>query len=302
MDKTTTLTGEMMTYYERVFLKRAMYELVLKEGAQMRSQGQNNGSTIWFNRYSPQSLDDPIALTEGENPAVCTITAENVSVVLAEYGRTFKMSKFLTLTSIDVNNREKIALLGQHMGESLNRITRTELENGTARIVNGKASSLVAASDLLDADEVRDNVEALEIAKAPVYSDGYYMGKVQPKSKTSLVKDTTWINAKTYSDVKGLYKAEMGELYQVRFLLNKDGATSAGTGSASTVTLYHNYFHGSDAFGCYDLEGDTPKLYIVPNKVDSGNPAGRFSLASWAGSYASKILNTEWVRVVKAAG
>src|SRR5690606_25381067 len=133
-------------------------------------------------------------------------------------------------------------------------------------------------------DEVRDIVEQLEINKARSYSDGYFMAKIAPQSKTSLVKDPTWVNAKSYSDVKDLYKGEMGELYQVRFLLNVDANTSTGSGAASTVTLYHNYFHGADALGCYDLSGDAPKLYIVPDKADSGNPAARFSLASWAGS------------------
>lgn len=299
MDKTSTLTGEMKIYYDKVFLKRAEYDLILKEGGQMRTHSQNEGKTIWFNRYTPQDIDTT-PLTEGDNPDVCTITAENVSVVLAEYGRSFKISRFLTLTSIDVNNREKISLIGQHMGQTLNRIVRNELENGTARIANGKAASAVSASDILDADEVRDIVEQLEDNMAPKYSDGYYMGKVATKAKTSLVKDSTWINAKSYSDVRDLYKGEMGELYQVRFLLNIDKATSTGSGAASDVVLYHNYFHGADAFGCYDLSGDKPKLFIVPNNPDSGNPAGRFSFASWAGSYASKILNPDWVIVSKS--
>jgi len=299
MDKTSTLSNEVKIYYDKVFLKRAEYELVLKEGGQMRSHGQNEGKTIWFNRYAPQAIDTT-PLTEGVNPDVCTITAANVSVVLAEYGRTFKISKFLTLTSIDVNNREKISLLGQHMGETLNRVVRNELENGTARIANGKAASAVSASDVLDGDEVRDIVQQLEINKASAYADGYFMGKVVPQTKTSLVKSSTWLNAKTYVDTRDLYKGEMGELYQVRFLLNKDAATSNGTGAASDVVMYHNYFHGSEAFGCYDLSGDVPQMYIVANKVDSGNPAGRFSLASWAGSYASKILNGDWVIVSKS--
>lgn len=300
MDKTTTLTGEMMTYYERVFLKRAQYELVLKEGGQMRSHSANNGKVIQFNRYSPLTIQDT-ALTEGNNPPVSTITSAQVSAVLAEYGLTIKMSKFLTLTSIDVNNREKISLLGQNMGETLNRLVRTELENGTERFNNAKVASSVASSDTFDSSEVRDVVTLLEEAKARPYEDGYFLGKTNTHDKNKLLADSTWINAKTYSDVKDLYQGEMGELYQVRFLLNIDGKTSTGTGAASTVTLYHTYIHGADSFGCYDLEGDKPKLIIVPDEVDSGNPAGRFSLASWAGSYVSKILNSSWVYVVKSA-
>lgn len=300
MDKTSTLTGEMMTYYEKVFLKRAKYELILKEGAQMRSHSQHNGKLITFNRYTPLTIQDT-PLTEGVNPPVSTITAATVSTVLAEYGLTMKISKFLSLTSIDVNNREKISLLGQNMGETLNRLVRNELENGTVKINNGAALSAVASSDTFDATEVRDTVTLLETAKAMPYSDGMFLGKTNTHDKNKLLADSTWINAKTYSDVKDLYAGEMGELYQVRFLLNIDGKTSTGSGAASTVTLYHTYIHGTDAVGCYDLDGDVPSLDIVTNKVDSGNPAGRFSLASWSGSYATVLLNSAWVYVIKSA-
>lgn len=296
---TSGLTGEMQTYYEKVFLKRAEYDLVLKEGAQMRTHSTGEGKTIWFNRYTPQAIETT-ALSEGVNPSICPISAANVSVVLAEYGTTYKISRFLSTTSIDVNNREKISLLGQNMGETMNRLVRNELENGTVRIANGKAASTVAASDVLDGNEVRAIAEALEIAKAPTYAGGYYMGKVNPYTKTTLMKSTAWLNAKTYSDVSDLYKGEMGELYGVKFLLNKDTNSGAGTGSASGVTMYHNYFHGENAIGCFDLATDQPKLYIVTDKADSGNPAARFGLASWAGTYASKILNSSWVILSKS--
>lgn len=300
MDKTTTLTGEMMTYYEKVFLKRAKYNLILKEGAQMRSHSANNGKLIYFNRYTPLAIQDT-PLTEGVNPPVSTITSATVSTVLAEYGLTIKISKFLSLTSIDVNNREKISLLGQDMGETLNRLVRTELENGTVKYNNGALTTTVASSDTFDATEVRDTVTLLEGQKAMPYADGNFLGKANAHDKNKLLADTTWINAKTYSDVKDLYAGEMGELYQVRFLLNIDGKTSTGTGAASSVTLYHTYVHGTDSVGCYDLEGDVPSLDIVTNKVDSGNPAGRFSLASWSGSYATVLLNSAWVYVIKSA-
>lgn len=303
METTSTLSNEVQIYYEKTFLKRASYEMVCKEGGQSRSQSQGEGKTVWFNRYSPMENDpDNALLSEGVNPAICSITASNVSVVLAEYGRTAKISKFLSLTSIDKNNAEKISVVGQHMGEVMDRIVRNELDNGTVRYGNGKAASTIAASDTLTGAELRRVVELLETAKAPTYSDGTFMGKFASKCKTSLLLDSTWLNAKTYKDTKDLYEGEMGELFQVRCLLNRNPASSAGSGAASDVTNYHNYIHGADAFGCYDLDGDKPQLYIVPNKIDSGNPTGRFSLASWAGSYAAKMLVPEWAYVLKAPG
>lgn len=139
--------------------------------------------------------------------------------------------------------------------------------------------------------------KALELAKAKPYKDGMYMGKTDPISKYNLIGDTTWVNAKTYSAVKDLYKGEMGELYQVRWLLNKDvsSGTEAASTASSTTVRYYTYVHGDNAFGCYDLAQDKPRLYILPNQVDSNSPAGRVSYISWAGSYATKLLNSDWV-------
>lgn len=293
----TVLTQEVSTYYERVFLKRAEYELVLKEGGQLRTHPANEGHTVNFTRYVPISIITT-PLGEASNPVTCNITASTVSMTLSEYGLTVNTSKFLSLTSIDAGMKEKIALVGQNMGETLNRLVRSELEDGgTAYYPNGHFISSIAAGDVLDACNIRMMVRTLELNKARKYSDGMYMGKTDPYSKYKLLGDTTWVNSKTYSDVKDLYKGEMGELYQVRWLLNKDlsSGIEAMSTAASLVNRYYTYVHGADSFGAYDLDQDKPKLYILPNVVDSNSPAGRISIISWAGSYASQVLNSDWV-------
>lgn len=295
---TSVLPNELQVYYQKVFLKRAEANQIMKEGAQKRSLGQNMGKTLWFNRYTALT-QQTTALTEGENPPVSTITSSVVSGVLAEYGLTLKVGKFQSLTSIDVNNAEKIATMGANMGLSLDAITRDSALEGFGSLFGPTSTitaSTVASSDVVTAAGLRMVVENLETNKAMPYEDGFYLGKFQPKTKTSLIKDSTWVNAKTYSDVKKLYNGEMGELYQVRCLLSTNGTTSAGAAgtASSSVTLYHNYIHGMDSFGVYDLSGDQPELIIVPNTPDSGNPAGRVSFISWAGSYLAMPLNTSF--------
>lgn len=294
------LSVQMMTYYEKVFLARAKNQLVYAEGSQKSTHGKNQGKSIVFTRMTPMS-NVTTALSEGANPAVVLLAGANVSCTLAEYGNTAKLTKFLSLTSIDRNNAQAIELLGQNMGDTIDYLAGTALSTGgTAIFANSKKASSLASSDTLDAADVRTVVQTLEVNKAIPYSDGYFMGKVVPKTKTSLVKDTTWVNAKTYSDVKDLYKGEMGELYQVRFLMSTQAMSSTGS-KASYTDAYLNFFHGRDAFGTYDLEGDQPKLYVLPNPVDSNNPTGRYALVSWAGSYVAKVLNSAWVIVLKAA-
>ena len=292
----STLTQEVKTYYEKVFLDRAEYELILKEGAQQRTHPVNEGRTVNFTRYTPLGIvTDPLG--ELSNPVTCSITACTVAMTLSEYGMTTIHSKLLTLISIDSGMKEKVELVGQNMGETLNRLVRAELQSGTAYYPNGHAIDSIASGDVLDACNIRQMVRTLELNKAMPYKDGLFIGKTEPYSKYKLLGDTTWVNGKTYSDVKDLYKGEMGELYQIRWLLNKDLAsgTEATSTAASAVTRFYTYVHGDNSFGTYDLAQDKPKLYILPNQVDSNSPAGRVSYVSWAGSYATKILNSDWV-------
>lgn len=299
---TSGLTQEVQTYYEKVFLARAQYELVMKEGAQIRTHATGQGRTVNFTRYNPLTVITT-PLGEASNPVSCPINASTVAMTLSEYGLTTTHGKLLTLVSIDSGMKEKVELVGQNMGETLDQLTRAELQNGTAYYGNDKTVHSFTAGDSLDACDIRMMVRQLEINKAMAYKDGLFLGKTDPYSKYNLLGDTTWVNGKTYSDVKDLYAGEMGELYQVRWLLNKNVAsgTEAASTAASTTNRFYTYVHGDNAFGVYDLAQDQPKLYILPNQVDSNSPTGRISFVSWAGSYATKILNSNWVLAARFA-
>lgn len=297
---TTVLTQEMMTYYEKVFLDRAKVQLVNGQGAVKRTHPGNSGRTINFTRQEPLAISTT-PLNEATNPSACVITASTVSVTLSEYGAATIHSKLLSLTSIDVGMKEVVDSFGQNMGEVINAIDGATLACGTAFFPNGHNVSTVTTGDVLNSSAIIYAVQAQELARALPYSDGFYLGKTTIQNKVSLMKDTTWVNSKTYSDVKKLYKGEMGELYQVRWLLN--GQTVSGNGNsgaaACTSVCYYSYLHGKNAFGTVDLEGDMPKLYIV-TKADSNNVAGRATYISWAGTYAAVLLNSNWVQTIKA--
>ncbi|HNQ31723.1 MAG TPA: N4-gp56 family major capsid protein [Candidatus Woesebacteria bacterium] len=294
-ETTTTLSGELMTLYEKVFLKRNQFEQIYEEGLQKRSRSMNEGKTIVFNRYTPLSAATT-PLTEGSDPSEVSLTGAQVSATLSEYGTKVKISRFLSLTSVDENNKEKIAVVGQNMRETMDTLARNELDNLTAYLANAKAAVTdLAATDVISAANIRKVARNLEAAYARKYADGFYMWKVTPYVKADLIADSTWVNAKTYSGVKDLYRGEIGELYGFRFLLSANVKTTS-----STATVYHTYAHGADAVGVYDLDGDQPKLYIIPHtQIDSANATGRFSLASWAGSYVAKTLVSTWGYVAK---
>lgn len=296
---TTGLTQEMSTYYEKVFLARAEYEYIHKEGGQMRSQPKNEGKQVNFTRHTPLATVTT-ALTEGTNPAENALTATTVSAALAEYGTTVKISRFLSLTSIDANNKEKIEVIGQNMGETLDEIVRNELFTGaTVQLAGSKAALTdVAASNTLSAAEIRKAVRTLKTNKARKYQGrGSWICKTGPFPAYDLMGDTTWVNASTYDNgAENIYKGEIGLLYGTRFLESPAQKTES-----SSVTVYSNFVHGSDAFGVIDLEGDKPQLFIIPHtNIDSGNTAGRFSTVAWAASFVAKTLNSSWLINVKS--
>lgn len=292
----TGLTSEISTYYERVFLARAMKRLIHEQGAQKKTMPAGEGSSIKFTRHAPLAVVTT-ALTEGSNPSEVNLTASTVSASVAEYGNTSKISRFLSTTSIDRNNKEKIELFGQNMGETIDTLAREELfSGGTAQLAGGNSQlSAVAASNVLSAAEIKKAVRTLEGNSAMRYDDGFYMGKIQPFTWYDLIGDSTWVNAKTYSDVRDLYMGEVGELFGVRFAL-----TNNGKSETSTVTVYSNFIHGKESFGCIDLATDQPKLYIkTPGPQDTSNVADRYSTIAWAGSYVCKVLNSNWIINVK---
>lgn len=290
---TTTLSETMQTYYVKTFLERAEEETIHEQGAQERMHPANNGKSVRFTRYTVPAVVTS-ALTEGNNPSEYTLSAVNVDATLAEYGRTFKLSRFLTLTDIDENNSERIELAGQNMGESRDAIVRNELFTGaTSSFANAKSVlSSVAASDTLDAAEVRLLARDLKNNKARRMDGSYpWVGKINPYTGYDLTGDSTWENAKTYSDVEDLYKGEIGALHGARLVETTQPYTQA-----STTTVYSNFFHGAHAFGVVELEGDKMDIHIVPHtQIDSGNPAGRVGFISWAGSMVAKTLNSDWL-------
>lgn len=281
---TSTISQEVGIWYEKVFLARAEVELVHKEGAQMRSRSGNEGTTVRFTRYSPLALATT-PLTEGSNPAESNLTAVNVDATLAEYGNSVKVSRLLSTTGIDKRDKEKIEVVGQNMGETLDALARDALFAGAT--AQGSGAAVLSPTDL------RKSVRTLKSNKALRYAGKFgWMGKIQPETEFDLTGSSTWENAKIHSSVEDLYRGEIGGLYGIRLLVTNQGKV--------VTTTYSNFVHGREAFGVFDNSDDKPKLYPVSGP-DSANPANRFSFLSWAGQYVVKVLNGNWVIDIKTS-
>lgn len=306
---TSSLSAVMKTYYDKVFLEKADFEKIFQKGGQARPQPKNEGKSVAFTRFSQIPVSDATtALSEGVNPAEVQLSATTVSTTLSEFGITAKLSKFLSLTDIDANNEEKIGLVGANMGRTLDTLCRNALVSGaTTRYAAGKASlSLVATSDVFSAAEIRKAVTALKKNDALPYTDlpsknAKWMGKIGPDTLYDLMGDSTWVNADIYDNgAEKTYSGSAGTLYGCMFWESNNQNVDVD-GGVSSAEVYSNLIHGKESFGYIELAGDKPQLFIIPHtNIDSANPAGRFSMASWAGTYVVKVLNANWIINVKS--
>lgn len=298
---TTTLSGEMLQYLEKTFLERSEAATIHAEGAQKKTLGKNMGTTVTFTKRTPFAAATT-ALTEGQNPESVGITSNKVTATLKGYGNWTKISSLLYHTSIDRQAKETVEMLSQNASETIDALVRDVLHAGaTVQFAGGKSQlSQLTASDILTVKEVKKAVRALKKNNAPVYADGFYLGKVGPDTSYNLMDDAAWIDAQKYTGRAELYKGEIGKIHKVRFI----EASSNQKSESSTVAAYSNFIHGQEAFGVVDLSGEGLKKLIIKtsDKGDTSNPLNQFMTFGWkAEAFAAAVLDPKWIINIKAA-
>ena len=293
---TTGLTQTMQTFYDKMFLERAKAELRHDFGAQVKNHKKNMGKVVRFTRFTPLALATT-ALTEGTNPSATEMTAVNVDATLTEYGAYTQVSSLFDLTSIDDNLAEHVDVHGTNAGETIDAITRNVLSAGaTNQIVAGKALTAVAATDTLSGLEIRRAVRTLKNNKAQKFENGFFRGIIQPHTAMDLMGNSEWLSAYQYTspDSDNIKRGVVGRLHGVEFVESNQGSTEA-----STVTIYHNFIMGKNAYGIVRLDSFTdPKVYVTSD-VNVANPLGLLSSVGWRMPFTAVVLNANWLINVK---
>jgi len=298
----TYLSSLMQTYYDRLFIDTAKHWLIHEQGAQMRPVPQGEGKVVYFTRYTAPTIITA-QLTEGDNPTEVGLSASTVSTTLSEFGSYSKISKLLKLSSVDRRMQGAVEIHGQNAGESRDQLVRDKglaLSNTDQLAASSASLTDVGITDTLSAAEVRKAVRTLKVNKALRYKDGYFLGKTGPYNSYDLMGDSTWENAKVYSDVGDLYKGELGRLHGVRFVETTNQKETAN-GGTSNADIMHTFVHGKNAFGVTDLEGDGKKVYVkTPGAHSTDNPVDRFYTVGWAMTASAVALVSDWIIEIKS--
>ena len=297
MTVTTGLTQLMQIFYDKVFLERAEADIQYDWGAQKKKLPRNSGKTIYFNRFSSLAKATT-ALSEGANPAGADMSSTIVSATVAEYGNYTRVSSLFDLTSIDEGLKEHTETLAFNAAETIDELIKAELSGGgTAQIVSGKALTAVAASDVLTALEIRKAVRTLRKAKAKMFDDGFYHAIIPTSAVYDLRADSVWTAVNTYVSTDNYKQWSLGALHGVKFMETNNESTES-----STVTIYHTFVFGKNAYGIVDIgSGSSPKMIVkTPGAQDTSNPLNMYSSIGWkVDAFAAKVLNSAWLVTIK---
>lgn len=304
------LTPPMQIFYDRVFLQRAKIELRHDFGAQSRNIPMNSGKTVYFTRFTPLAIVTA-ALSEAANPTAVDMSAATVSATLADYGAYTTVGSLYSMTSIETGLSEHVSVHGQNAGESIDQLIRTELASGATQLLSSTSAggiagsttaiSTIHTSDTLTGLEIRRAVRLLKKNKAMKFEGGLYRGIIGPDTAMDLMGNSEWLDAHRYTTSDAIERGVVGKLHGVEFVeTNNQHYTLTGgfsTSATNVANVYTNFIFGMNAYGVINLASITaPKVFVKnPGANSTDNPLDQYSTVGWKMTFATKVLNANWV-------
>jgi N4-gp56 family major capsid protein len=313
IETTTSLLSPLMqSYYDKRLLKRVDNLTILEQLGQKRPLPAGEGKTITFSRYKNLALDVSTvqALTEGVNPSAVGISAENVTGTIAQYGKVTKITSLVSATALDRNISQKVPILGEWMGSTVEAISRNVIAAGFTdqQVLTASHITDITATDVITGNDLRKALRTLRNNKAMTYGDGYFATVLEPFLEYDFMADTTWVLAAQYGAQSKLFKGEIGKWFGQRIVMTTlpfrcDATTAARDTYSSTGAVHNAMVCGSEAFGITELDTLKKQMIIkIPGNQDTSNSLNMFSTAGVKFSYLSKVLNANFgVRILCGA-
>lgn len=322
-------------------LKHAMPVEVLGITGQQRAMPKNSGMTIVHRRYLPygatatdqNTINRPVVsaaahvLTEGVTPSADSLTPQDITVTLSQYGCLYG----LTDVTADTYEDDVPAEMKKHVGERIARI-REQIRYGalkgginayyagggsTRPSVNAKISLnlLRKISRNLQANHAQRITGILEagpkISTRPV--EASYLVFAHTDTESDIRDLPGFTPVAEYGTRKTVSPYEVGSVENYRFILSPDlapyaneGAAVGSTGLYSTgganVDVYPFIVTGEDAWGQLALRGldAIDPTYIPPGQKDKSDPLGQRGYVGAKFYMACTTLNEGWMAVAEA--
>jgi N4-gp56 family major capsid protein len=265
-------------------------------------------------------------LGEGATPNANSISFQDVTVQLQQYGLLFKYSSKVELLYEDDIPGEMVKLTGETMAEVLELVRYGVLKAGST-VLYANGSSRAAVNTPISLNALRRAARTLESNRAKRISSRLAPGvnfatrAVQPAFivfvHTDAVSDIrnlpNFTKVEEYGQFKPLHDNEIGACEDYRFIKSPLLASFAASGSStlngslsvggSSVDVYPFIIIGEDAWGQVALKGMNALKPVVlkASQVNHANPLGQFGYVGASTWFATVRLNEAWMARLECA-
>jgi len=288
-----------------------------------------SGTTIEnSSRYvgTPDITASNFVLAEGVTPNSNTITFQDVTVQLQQYGVLFKYSSKTEQLYEDDIPGEMVKLTGETLAEVMELVRYGVLKAGST-VVYTNGSSRSAVNTAISLNAIRKAARTLESNRCRRVTSRLAPGvnfgtrAVQPAyvvfCHTDAVSDVRnlpgFTRVEEYGTFKPIHDREIGACEDFRFisspLLKSFAAAGASVGSsgmlsvgASNVDVYPFIVIGEDAWGQVALKGMSAIKPVVlkASQTNHANPLGQFGYVGASTWFATVRLNDAWMARIEA--
>jgi N4-gp56 family major capsid protein len=340
MQNYSTAPSRNLIMAEREMLKKADPIKVLSSFGDQKQVPQNKTDTVVFRRPVPidaAANGAPVVnasdyLTqEGTTPTARTITYQDVTVTLQEYGVLMKISSKAELLYEDDIPGDMVSLVGDHMG-TLEELISYGVVRGGTNVVFANGTVRTAVNTAISLNKLRQVARAIEAAHGKRVTEklsaGVNYGTTAIHAAylvfihTDLESDVRNLPGFTpvveYGSQKPVHEREIGAAEQFRFItspyfrpfLQAGGTVTAGAFLSNggivgvTADVYPVMVVAQSAWGQVALKGmgSIDPIYLPAKQKNHANPMGKFGYVG-ANFWKNAVrLNENWlVRLEVAA-
>lgn len=246
------------------------------------------GTTITF-RMMTEMAAQTTALTEDQDRAPVDLASTTVSLTLAEYGNSIKMSAILAgagyILPFDPIAAE---LVGYNAGLSLDTLARTQVEGGS-QVRRGTVAGVNADTDITAAMTFSGNHSRflrnrLRGNNVRPVNDRFYVGYIHPDVAYDFQADTS-VGSWSYiyagsNELDPLKTASIGQFSGINWIETTRASISVNAGAGGTVEVYNTTVVGRQALAKgYSQSKSGPYPSLVPTPVTDS--LRRFSGIGW---------------------
>ena len=336
---TTGAPAERIGKIKGEILGHAVATEVLGITGMQRALPKNNGQTVVYRRYLPfgaantnwNTRNRPAVnavaheLTEGVTPTADTLTPQDITVTIKQYGCLYE----LTDKVVDTYEDDVPAEMKKHCGERVG-LLREMIRYGVIKsctnvfYAGNVASRATVASKITLAvlRKVSRNLQAnhakritgilapsVNIATKPV--EASYLVFVSTDAEADIRDLPGFVHTSAYGSRKPVHAQELGSSENYRFITSPELAPYAGAGAAigstglmgtTNVDVYPFIVVGEDAWGQLALRGadSVDPTYIPPGQKDKSDPLGQRGYIGAKFYMQCALLNEGWMAIVEA--